>query len=155
MVYVTTTSRCRIVVLVFLLTVYNYTQDRHTHLPMTYSNFLRAQCAIWKRLVHDPLHCVNGSSTLVTCFDWGTWCAFLQPWEMVGWKDRRNNVEFIDLAPHNFALVHCCGDRITNSLAEEAKGGRGGCWVACFTSFLLFWYVLWVRTQRTLAVFLL
>jgi hypothetical protein len=43
---------------------------------------------------------------------------------MVGWKDRRNNVEFIDLAPHNFALVHCRGDRITNSLVEEAKGGQ-------------------------------
>jgi hypothetical protein len=43
---------------------------------------------------------------------------------MVGWKDRRNNVAFIDLAPQNFALVHCRGDQITNSLAEEAKGGR-------------------------------
>jgi hypothetical protein len=43
---------------------------------------------------------------------------------MVGRKDRRYTVEFIDLSPHNFVLVHCHGDRITNSLAEEAKGGR-------------------------------
>ena len=54
----------------------------------------------------------------------GTWCAFLHPWEMDGWKDRRYTVEFIDLSPHNFALAHCHGDWITNSLAEEAKGGR-------------------------------
>jgi hypothetical protein len=79
---------------------------------------------------------------------------------MVGWKDERNNVEFIDLAPHNFALVHCRGDQITNSLAEEAKGGRvdvelltmgsGDCLFHIFSVILIF--VLCVRTQRALAV---
>jgi hypothetical protein len=41
---------------------------------------------------------------------------------MVGRKDRRKTVEFIDLAPHEVAIVHRHGDRITNSLAEEARG---------------------------------
>jgi hypothetical protein len=62
---------------------------------------------------------------------------------MVGQKDRRKTVEFINLAPHEVAIVHRRGDRITNSLAEEARGGRVelspmGWKFACFTSFLLF-----------------
>jgi hypothetical protein len=58
--------------------------------------------------------------------------------------------------------VHCHGDRITNSLAEEAKGGRvdvklptmgsGDCLFHILSVILIF--VLCVRTQRTFAVFL-
>jgi hypothetical protein len=43
---------------------------------------------------------------------------------MVGRKDRRKTVELIDLDPHEVAIVHRRGDRITNSLAEEARGDR-------------------------------
>jgi hypothetical protein len=77
---------------------------------------------------------------------------------MAGRKDRRKTVEFIDLAPHEVAIVHHCGDRITNSLAEEARGDRVELstmgWRLLVSHLFCYFDIFCVCMQRTLAVFL-